>query len=84
MDKFKFQAKWKEELIVTGEGGNFILELLMGELTVYLPTEKTWRNKSPDWVKDNYIELKEELEQWCFENNAQLIINESANIYYGE
>ena len=80
MGKFKFQAKWKEELIVTGEGGHFILDLPMGILSAYLPTEKAWKTKSPDWAKDYYIELKEELERWCFKNNAQLVVDETAYV----
>ena len=33
MDKlFRFHPRWKEELVCTGPGGSFILELPMGEL----------------------------------------------------
>ncbi len=42
MSKFKFQPRWKEELVVTGDGGQFILELPMGVLSAYLPTESAW------------------------------------------
>ncbi|WP_163831838.1 hypothetical protein [Spartinivicinus ruber] len=80
MSKFKFQVKWKEELIVIGEGGQFILELPMGVLSVYLPSESTWQLKAPEWARNSYIELKDELESWCIENKAKLIIEETASV----
>lgn len=34
---FRFAPRWKEELVVTGPGGAFILDLPMGVLTAVLP-----------------------------------------------
>lgn len=80
MARFKFQPRWKEELVVSGEGGQFILELPMGILSAHLPTEATWKSKSPDWAKDHYSELRAELEEWCIRNNAKFVIDEAAGV----
>lgn len=81
MNIFKFHPRWKEELVVTGPGGSFILELPMGILSAYLPTESAWQQKAPGWAKDLYPTLKQELEMWCKENKAQFVIDESAGVY---
>jgi hypothetical protein len=49
---FQFKPRWKEELVVSGPGGSFVLELPMGVLSAYLPTEETWRSKAPAWAAD--------------------------------
>jgi len=81
MSVFKFEPRWKEELVVTGQGGSFVLELPMGVLSAYLPTEGAWEKKSPPWAKGLWSALKEELESWCKENKAELIIDETAEVY---
>jgi len=78
---FQFKARWKEELVVTGPGGSFILELPMGVLSAYLPTEDVWRVKAPAWAVHLWSVLKSELEVWCLENHAQLFIDETANVW---
>lgn len=78
---FSFQPRWKEELVVTGPGGTFVLELPMGILSAYLPTEPVWREKAPAWATDLWPVLKAELEQWCLNNKANLYIDETAGIY---
>ena len=81
MNVFKFQPRWKEELVVTGPGGSFILELPMGILSAYLPTEQVWERKAPSWAKDLWPDLKKELEVWCKENKAEFVIDETAAVY---
>lgn len=78
---FKFQARWKEELVVTCSGGSFVLEMPMGVLTVYLPTEQVWLKKAPSWAKNHWLPLKEQLEVWCKENKAEFLIDETAGVY---
>ncbi|MCH8498603.1 MAG: hypothetical protein LAT63_08995 [Marinobacter sp.] len=80
MSKFQFQPRWKEELVVTGDGGQFILELPMGVLSAYLPTESAWEAKSPEWARNQYVELKQELEEWCKKNKAKFYIDETAGV----
>ncbi len=81
MSEFIFQPRWKEELVVTGSGGSFILELPMGILSAYLPTEEVWLQKSPSWAKEMYPDLKSELETWCKENKAKFIVDATAGVY---
>jgi hypothetical protein len=42
MSTFVFKPRWKEELECQGPGGSFILELPMGMLRAYLPTDEAW------------------------------------------
>lgn len=80
MSNFKFQPRWKEELVVIGDGGRFILEHPMGIPSVYLPTESAWKFKSPKWAQNQYSTLRQALEQWCETNNAKLYIDETADV----
>jgi hypothetical protein len=77
---FQFQPRWKEELVVTGPGGKFTLELPMGIFSAYLPTEAVWVRKAPDWAKNLWPVLRDELEAWCQNNNAEFVIDESATV----
>ena len=81
MSTFTFQPRWKEELVCTGTGGSFVLELPMGVLSAYLPTEDVWKQKSPPWARDLWPILRTELEEWCTENKAQFFIDESAGVF---
>jgi hypothetical protein len=78
---FSFQPRWKEELVVTASGGSFVLELPMGVLSAYLPTEAEWQRRAPGWAIALWPNLKTELEEWCRENNAAFFIDPSADVY---
>jgi hypothetical protein len=81
MSTFTFSPRWKEELVCTGPGGTFILELTMGVLGAYLPTEEVWRRRAPEWARDLWPQLKTELEAWCRANHAKFVIDETAAVY---
>lgn len=81
MNAFTFQPRWKEELVCTHVGGSFVLELPMGILSAYLPTEEVWKVKAPAWARDLWPELKTQLEAWCRANEADFYIDESADVY---
>ncbi|GAA5784352.1 hypothetical protein [Chitiniphilus shinanonensis] len=81
MNTFKFQPRWREELVCTGPGGVFVLELPMGVLSAYLPTEDVWRSKAPPWAHDLWPVLKEELGAWCAANKAKFVIDETAGVF---
>lgn len=78
---FRFLPRWKEELVVTGPGGQFILDLPMGIFSACLPTEATWRHRAPPWAHDLWPQLHDELKDWCRQNNAKFIIDEKAGVY---
>ena len=67
--------------MVTGPGGRFVLELPMGVLSAYLPTESAWIKKAPAWSRELWPVLRVELEAWCKENGAQFFIEETADVY---
>ncbi|MAP94908.1 MAG: hypothetical protein CMK07_08155 [Ponticaulis sp.] len=81
MTKFQFEAKWKEELVVTGPGGCFCLVFSMGCPTVYLPDEHQWTIKGPAWAKDLYSVLKRELQTWCNAHDVELVIDEKSVVF---
>lgn len=81
MSTFTFQPRWKEELVCTGPGGSFVLELPMGVLSAYLPTEDAWKAKAPAWARHLWPDLKLELEAWCKKSKAQFIIDETAGVW---
>ena len=78
---FQFQPRWKEELLVTGPGGSLVLELSMGVLSAYLPTEAVWRTKAPVWAADLWPVLQSELREWCRANKAELRIDGTAKVW---
>lgn len=81
MSTFKFKPRWKEELVCIGPGGTFVLELPMGVLSAYLPTEEVWRKRAPLWAKDLWPTLRTELELWCAANKAQFVIDPTAGVF---
>ena len=80
---FEFKPRWKEELVVSSNNGSFVLDLPMGVLSAYLPTQDIWYEIAPMWAKDSWPELRRELEAWCKENNAKLIIDATAYVGKG-
>jgi hypothetical protein len=58
-----------------------MLELPMGKLSAYLPTEDAWKHKAPMWARDLWPVLHSELEAWCKENKAQFIVDASAGVW---
>lgn len=81
MPVFQFAPRWKEELVCTAPGGTLVLELPMGILTAYLPTEEEWKRRAPEWAQGLWQELRSDLEEWCEVNGAQFIIDPNAIVY---
>lgn len=78
---FQFHGRWKEELVVTAQGGSFVLDMPMGILSVYLPTRQAWEEVAPEWARQLWPDLKWELEEWCEAHDAQLYLDASAGIF---
>jgi len=57
-----------------------VLELPMGVLSAYLPTEDVWKSKAPVWSHNLWPALKVELEAWCEKNKVQFVIDETASV----
>ena len=67
--------------MITANEGSFCIDLAMGVLTAFLPTEQDWPEKAPKWAHGLYPILKEELEAWCGANNARLVIDDSGVVF---
>lgn len=78
---FGLLPRRKEDLVVTGAEGAFILDMPMGVPTVYLPTEAAWRCKAPVWAHELWSVLRAELEDWCRASHMQLRVEDKAGVY---
>lgn len=76
--QFKFEPRWKEELVGSCSEGTFVLEMTMGELNVFLPTETVWQEKAPSWAKSHWHTVRAQLEQWCSQQKIPLIVEDHA------
>lgn len=72
---FLFAPRWKEEIVVTTNGGSFVLPFWMGSPTVELPTKERWPTVAPDFARDHWDALHKALEQWCRGSGAALEIS---------
>jgi hypothetical protein len=78
VSKVQFEPKWKEELICTMDGRRFVIELTMGIVTVYFPTQSTWEATVPDWAKRQWERVRGDLSAWCLEQDIPLQIVDNA------
>jgi hypothetical protein len=78
--RFEFQPRWKEELVCRCREGAFVLELPMGVLSAYLPTEAEWQRRAPLWARTMWPVLHAELADWCRRYDAKLYIEATATI----
>jgi elongation factor P hydroxylase len=78
---FTFQPRWKEELLCSCSEGSFVLEMPMGIVSVYLPSQDQWPVKAPSWTKGYWTALQTQLSQWCVENDLPLYIEDSAHVW---
>lgn len=78
---FRFLPQWKEELVVAGPGGRFILMFWMGIPTISLPPEADWQEAAPDWARSLWQPLHDELVDWCRFNNVALDVASGAGVY---
>jgi hypothetical protein len=80
IQNYRFQAKWKEELVCSTNGKQFVLEFPMGTPTVYLPTKSRWSAISPAWASNHWDDLYDQLSTWCEANDVQLTVSETARV----
>lgn len=66
---------------MTGPEGSFVLELSMDVYSAYLPTQKAWETRAPEWARDLWPLLKIELEDWCDRNKVEFHIDETATVF---
>ena len=76
--KFTFSPRWKEELVCSSPAGSFVIEMTMGVISVYCPTERKWKDEAPAWAKNYWGVFKDQLEKWCTDSKIPLYIDEAA------
>lgn len=76
--KVLFHPRWKEELVGTMDGRQFVTEITMGSLHVYFPTKLRWEAAAPDWAKGQWERVKADLEEWCASENIPLNFEDNA------
>lgn len=79
--RYQFEYRWKEVLVCTAAEGSFGLEMTMGKVGVYLPTEEIWKLRAPGWAKQDWAVLFDDLKAWCSDQNVPLHIDETAVVY---
>jgi hypothetical protein len=77
-----FAPRWKEELVGTLDGKTFVVELTMGVLHVFFPTEEKWRAQVPAWAQDQWPLVKDSLTTWCRQQQIPLTIEPSAWVQF--
>lgn len=60
------------------DGRSFIVEITMGSLHVYFPSEAKWQKCAPDWARDQWQRIMTDLEAWCQRENIPLTIADDA------
>jgi hypothetical protein len=78
---FTFQVRWKEELVCSCSEGSFVLEMPMGVVSVFVPSQDLWPSKAPTWAKGYWSALHGQLSQWCAAHNLPLHIEDSAHVW---
>lgn len=76
--KIRYEPRWKEMLDGFYGKHKFVVELTMGRLHVYFPTEATWKQTAPDWAKDLWDQAQREASEWSREQGIRFDIDETA------
>lgn len=76
--KVTFAPRWKEELVCTMDGRQFVIELTMGELHAYLPSKEVWARLAPDWARGQWARVHQDLTTWCQGQSIPLTVEERA------
>ena len=79
--QMSFQPRWKEELVCTSEHGSFVLDMPMGVVGVYFPTQASWANSAPAWALPFWREIHEQLRTWCSSQRVPLHVEDGARVY---
>jgi len=79
--QYTFCPRWKEELVCKTDQGSFVIDMPMGEVCVYAPTEVAWDRQIPHWNRNDYGNFIEELEQWCQAQQIPILKGDDAGIF---
>jgi hypothetical protein len=77
--KTQFSPRWREELVCTLDGKSFVIEFSMGSAYhAYLPSRERWEGQAPEWAKEIWPQVMEDLKQWCESQKILLTVDVSA------
>jgi hypothetical protein len=74
--EFRFQPRWKEELVCECALGILVLDMTMGVTVVYLPNAQAWVSFAPLWAKPHWHTLHDQLQTWCSSQNIPLQLSD--------
>ena len=64
------------------DGRRFVIELTMGVLTVYLPTQPKWSASAPEWAAQQWERVRADLSEWCEQQKMPLVIEDHAWVQF--
>ncbi len=76
--KVQFEPKWKDELVCTMDGRQFVVEMTMGFLKVFFPTQPKWEASAPAWARQQWERVRADLAAWCEQQKMPLVIEDHA------
>ncbi len=77
-----YHAAWRETLIGTYEEHHFHVELTMGKLHVYFPSEQKWIKTSPEWAADLWKDAVDTARKWCEKEKIPFSIDDNGWFYF--
>ncbi len=80
--KVQFRPEYKELLICTMDGREFVLEFTWGTYQVFFPTKSTWEASAPDWAQHQWERVRDDLTAWCHEQKFPLEIEDHAYVSF--
>ena len=71
-----FTPRWKEELVCECAEGKLVIDMTMGVVRVYFPSEERWNTAAPPWARPRYVEILAALREWCGDKTP-LVVDDS-------
>jgi len=81
---FEFKPKWKEELVCICGKHEFTVELRMGKMHIYFPTEPKWESMAPSWAKGMWESARDQTKTWAVSQNIPFDVDLQAWIAFNE
>ena len=82
--KIEFQPRWKEMLDGKLGEKKFTVELSMGRLHTYFPTQEIWKREAPEWAAGLWDTAQEQARIWCEENKIPFDIDEHTWVEFSD
>ncbi len=80
----RYQPRWKEMFDGFLGDHRFTIEITMGVLHVYFPTEETWERSAPPWAQSMWACARDSAIQWADDNSIPFDIDHAAWVEFEE